>query len=86
MEIAGTLTLADVAARSGVAFLDDLEETVIATITPPSQVELPEDVEEETQLVGEDAVDTDVPAEGEGQPSGGEPTVGEKGEAGPRSI
>ncbi|MDP8943233.1 MAG: 50S ribosomal protein L25 [Actinomycetota bacterium] len=86
MEIAGTLSLAEVAAPRGVAYLDDADETVIATITAPSQVELPEDVEEETQLVGEEAVATDVPAEGEGQPSGGEPTAGEKGEAGPRSI
>ena len=86
MEIAGTLALAEVRPPRGVVFLDDPEETVIATITAPSQVELPEEVEEETELVGAEAVDTDVPAEGEGQPSGGEGTAGEKGEAGPQSV
>ena len=86
LEAAGTLHLASVPAPSGVVFLDDPEETIIATVTMPSEVELPEDVEEETELVGAEAVDTDVPAEGEGQPSGGEPTVGEKGEGGPQSI
>ena len=86
LEVAGTMALAEVPAPSGVGFLDDPDETVIATITAPSQVELPEELEEETELVGEEAVVTDVPAEGEGQPSGGEGTAGEKGEAGPQSI
>src|SRR5215208_6363908 len=80
MEAADTLPLSAVPAPSGVTFLDDPEETVIATITVPTQVELPEEVEEETEIVGEEAVVTDVPAEGEGQPSGGAPTEGEAGE------
>jgi large subunit ribosomal protein L25 len=80
MQAAETLSLSAVAAPSGVAFLDDPEETVLATITVPTQVELPEEVEEETEIVGADAVVTDVPAEGEGQPSGGAPTEGEAGE------
>lgn len=80
MEAADTLSLSVVTPPSGVTFLDDPEETVIATITVPTQVELPEEVEEETEVVGEEAVDTDVAAEGEGQPSGGEPSEGEAGE------
>ena len=80
MDAQDTLTLSVVVAPEGVTFLDDPDETVIATITIPTQVELPEEVEEETELVGEEAVDTDVEAEGEGQPSGGEPTEGEAGE------
>src|SRR5215210_593607 len=80
MQVAETLALSAVAAPSGVTFLDDPEETVIATITVPTQVELPEEVEEETEIVGEEAVVTDVPAEGEDQPSGGAPTEGEAGE------
>lgn len=80
MEAADTLSLSVVVAPEGVAFLDDPDETVIATITVPTQVELPEEVEEETELVGEEAVVTDVPAEGEGQPSGGAPTEGEAGQ------
>jgi large subunit ribosomal protein L25 len=80
MQAAETLGLSAVSAPSGVTFLDDPEETIIATITVPTQVELPEEVEEETAVVGEEAVVTDVPAEGEGQPSGGAPTEGEAGE------
>jgi large subunit ribosomal protein L25 len=81
MEAAATLHLSEITAPEGVTFLDDPDETIIATMTVPSPVELPEDeVEEETELVGEDAVVTDVPAEGEGQPSGGAPTEGEAGE------
>ena len=32
---------------------NDAEETVIATVTPPSKAEAPETVEEETEVVGE---------------------------------
>ena len=80
MQAAETLALSTVPAPAGVTFIDDPEETVIATITVPTQVDLPEEVEEETEIVGEEAVVTDVPAEGEGQPSGGAPTEGEAGE------
>jgi large subunit ribosomal protein L25 len=38
---------------SELTVLDDIEETVIATVTPPSKAEAPETVEEETELVGE---------------------------------
>ncbi len=54
LEMMGTLTLAGVNAPSTVTLLDDLDETVIATITPPSKVEEPESVEEDPELVGED--------------------------------
>ncbi|MDQ4071256.1 MAG: 50S ribosomal protein L25 [Actinomycetota bacterium] len=79
LQAAETLPLAAVTPPSGVTFLDDPEETVIATVTMPTQIDLPEEVEEETEIVGEEAVVTDVPAEGEGQPSGGSPTEGEAG-------
>jgi len=79
LQATDTLALSAVTPPSGVTFLDDPEETVIATVTMPTQIELPEEVEEETELVGEEAVVTDVPAEGEGQPSGGTPTEGEAG-------
>ena len=79
LQAADTLSLSAVTPPSGVTFLDDPDETVIATVTMPTQIELPEEVEEETELVGEEAVVTDVPAEGEGQPSGGAPTEGEAG-------
>ena len=51
--IAETMTLVGVKAPAGVEFLDDLEETVVATITAPTEVEEPE-IEEEAELVGEE--------------------------------
>jgi large subunit ribosomal protein L25 len=51
--VAETLTLASVRAPEGVTFMDDLEETVVATITAPTKEEEPE-IEEEAALVGEE--------------------------------
>jgi large subunit ribosomal protein L25 len=47
---------------SELTVLDDSEETVIATVTPPSKAEAPETVEEETEVVGEG----EAAAEGDG--------------------
>jgi large subunit ribosomal protein L25 len=52
LEIAATLQLSDVPAPDGVTFLDDLEETVIATVVVPTEVEETTEIEEETELVG----------------------------------
>ena len=55
MEINDTITLADLTVPAGVTLLDDLEETVIATLTPP-RLEVDEDeIESETERVGDDA-------------------------------
>lgn len=54
MEAAATMHLSEVPAPAGVTFLDDPEETIVATITVPTQVEEPE-IEEETGIVGEEA-------------------------------
>ena len=54
MEMNETLTLAAVTVPEGVTLLDDLEETVIATITPPTLEPVEEEIETETALVGED--------------------------------
>ena len=54
MGINAVMHLSEVSAPQGVTFLDDLEETIIATITVPTEVEEPE-IEEETELVGEEA-------------------------------
>jgi large subunit ribosomal protein L25 len=72
MEIAATMTLSEVTVPEGVSFLDDLEETVIATVVVPTEVEEPE-IEEETELVGEGV-------EGEELPEGEEAAEGEGGE------
>lgn len=66
-----TLTLSAVAAPAGVTLLDDLDETVIATLTPPRlTVEADEEIEQETELVGEEA----AAAEAEG----GEPVTADE--------
>jgi large subunit ribosomal protein L25 len=54
MEIAATMHLSELTAPEGVEFLDDLEETIIATVVVPTEVEEPEEIEEETELVGEE--------------------------------
>ncbi len=66
MQVNDTLTLASVTAPAGVTILDDVEDTVVATLTPPRlQAELDaldeEGVEQETAVVGEG----EAPAEGE---------------------
>jgi large subunit ribosomal protein L25 len=70
--IAETMTLASVRAPAGVTILDDLEETVVATLTAPSEIveEPEEEIEEEAELVGEEAEEAvegeeEAPAEGE---------------------
>jgi large subunit ribosomal protein L25 len=63
MEIAATMHLSEIKAPEGVEFLDDLEETIIATVVVPTEVEEPEEIEEETELVGEEA-EAEAGAEG----------------------
>jgi large subunit ribosomal protein L25 len=54
MQIGDTLMLSSLTAPEGVALLDDLEETVLATLSPPRlQAEVAEEIEAETELVGE---------------------------------
>jgi large subunit ribosomal protein L25 len=72
LEAAATMHLSEIAAPPGVTFLDDPVETIIATVTIPTEVEEPE-VEEETELVGEDGevVEGEAP-EAEGEAAAGE--------------
>lgn len=63
LELNAVLMLSQAKLPAGLTVLDDLEETVVATITPPSKAEAPADeVEEETELVGEgeDAAEGDA--------------------------
>jgi large subunit ribosomal protein L25 len=54
MQIGETLTLAAVSAPEGVTLLDDPDETVLATLTPPRlQTETEAEIEAETEVVGE---------------------------------
>ena len=61
MEMNETVTLSKLTAPDGVTFLDDPEETVLATITPPTLEPVEDEIETETALVGEDG----EPLEGE---------------------
>ena len=54
MQISETILLGALAVPDGVTLLDDLEETVIATLSPPRlQSETADEIEAETELVGE---------------------------------
>jgi large subunit ribosomal protein L25 len=64
MHVGDTLRLSDLPAREGLTFLDDPDETVLATVTMPTRVEEPEEaLEEGEELEG-------LP-EGEEAPEGG---------------
>jgi large subunit ribosomal protein L25 len=65
LDIAATMHLSEVTPPNGVTFLDDLDETLIATVVVPTEVEEPE-VEEETELVGEDGEPIEAEAGAEG--------------------
>ena len=77
MQMGDTLRLSEIAVPEGVRFLDDPEETVIATVTVPTQIVEPEPEEEELEE-GEEGVEL---AEGEEAPEGAaegeEPAEGE---------
>ena len=80
MSINETLTLAALAVPEGVRLLDDAE-TTIASITPPTAEPVEEEIETETEVVGEgDAAaegEGEAAAEGEGGEAGGEEPAGE---------
>ena len=76
MEIAATMHLSEIDPPAGVEYLDDPEETIIATIVVPTEVEEPEEVEEETELVGEEGEEGEPAAEEEGGDA--EPQEGEE--------
>ncbi len=76
MQIGDTLTLSSLSPPGGVTLLDDLEETVVATLTPPRlQAEAEAELEAETELVGEEG----APAE---EAEAGAAEEGESGGAG----
>jgi large subunit ribosomal protein L25 len=86
MAIGDTVRLADLPAREGVTYLDDPEETVLATVTLPTREVEPEPEEAEE---GEELAEGEVPegeepegaAEGEGA-AAAERGSGEQGEPG----
>jgi len=66
MQINDTVTLSALTVPEGVTLLDDLDETVIASLSPPRVEEEPE-IEEETELVGEEGEAPEGEAAGEGE-------------------
>jgi len=70
MDIAATMHLSEIQPPAGVTFLDDPEETIIATIVVPSPEIEEEEVEEETELVGEDGEPIEAPEGEEGEAEG----------------
>jgi large subunit ribosomal protein L25 len=72
MAIGDTLRLADLPAREGVEYLDDPEETVLATVTMPTRIVEPEPEEEEELEEGELPEGEEALAEGEEAPAEGE--------------
>lgn len=75
--IAETMVLSAIAAPAGVEFLDD-PETVVATVTAPTEIEEPEELEEEVAEVGEEG----EPAEEAAAEEGGEEGASESSEEG----
>ena len=74
MQIGETISLAAVSMPEGVTLLDDVEETVVATLSPP-RLQVEEEVEAETELVGEG----EEPGE-EAEPAEGAADEGPSGE------
>jgi large subunit ribosomal protein L25 len=76
MAIGDTIALAAVSVPEGVVFLDDLEETIVATLSPPRlQAQAEEEIEAETELVGEEGAeeaDAEAGEAGDDEDSSGE--------------
>jgi large subunit ribosomal protein L25 len=71
MNIGDSLRLADIPAIEGVTFVDDPEETVLATVTAPSVFEEPEPEEEELEE-GAELPEGEAPPEGAEEAGEGE--------------
>jgi large subunit ribosomal protein L25 len=73
MQIGETILLGALVTPDGVTLLDDPEETVIATLSPPRlQTEAAEEIEAETELVGEDGAQDAGADGGDSEGSSGE--------------
>lgn len=67
LEINETATLASLGVPAGLTIIEDPEETVIATVTPPTQEPTEEEIETETAVVGEEGEVEASKAEGDTQ-------------------
>jgi large subunit ribosomal protein L25 len=80
LEMNATVMLSAVSVPEGVRLLDDPDETVIATITPPTLEPVEDEIETETELVGEDGTPVEAAEGDEAQADG----RGEAGDGGRR--
>ena len=80
LEMNETATVSQLTAPAGVTLLDDPDETVLATVTPPTKEPEPEEIETETEVVGEGEApaEGEAGAEGEGGDEAGEPASGDE--------
>ena len=63
-------TLSQLTAPPGVTLLDDPDETVLATVTPPTKEPEPDEIETETGVVGEGEELPEGEADAEGESGG----------------
>src|SRR5271167_2884033 len=73
MQIGETIGLGAIVMPAGVTLLDDVEDTVVATLSPPKlQAEVEEEIEAETELVGEGEEPSEAADEAGGEDASGE--------------
>jgi large subunit ribosomal protein L25 len=75
MQIGDTILLTAITAPDGVTLLDSLEETVVATLSPPklqAEAEAEDELEAETELVGEEAEEGEAAEDAGSEDSAGE--------------
>jgi large subunit ribosomal protein L25 len=71
MQIGDTIMLSAIVASAELTLLDELEETVVATLSPPKlQAEVEEEIEAETELVGEGEEGAEAEGAAEGEEGG----------------
>lgn len=75
MQIGDTLGLEAIQMPDGVALLDEVEEAIVATLSPPRLQAEADDVEAETEVIGEEG--SDAEASGDGDSGGGDSSDGE---------
>jgi len=78
LHIGESIRLSEITAPEGVTFLDDPDETVLASVTQPTRVEEPEPEEVEGEEAEEAAEGDEPAAEGEAAAEGGEEAAGEE--------
>lgn len=77
MQIGDTIGLGEIVMPDGVALLDEVEDATVATLSPPKLQAEAEELEAETELVGEGEEGAEAAAEGEESGGGEDSSDGE---------